>query len=250
MFAFVTGVIQNYKGSGLLLLLYLGALALLFLKEKNWPKRILLVSVPVCILIVFMIPLFQIAFNHFLDPETYYRMLWILPMSVTIAYAGIRLLEGHRRMVLIIMTVMIVLSGKYVYTGDYMAEAENAYHIPQTVVDVCDVILPEDGSQVCAVFPDDLIHYVRQYSSRIIMPYGREMLVHRWDYDDPFYRLMQQENMETGELSVTAKGYNCNYIILSTEKTFQQPMEDYGYEIVATIDGYNIYKDTTVTWPN
>ena len=61
---------------------------------------------------------------------------------------------------------------------------------------------------------------------------------------------MLEGGMETGELSVTAKGYNCNYIILHEDQEFQEPMENYGYVIYANIDGYNIWKDTTITWPN
>ncbi len=250
MNTFPMQVIRVYQGNGYLFLLYLAAVAYLFLKERNRITRILLVYCPVCLLSLFLIPLTSKAYARILDAETYYRLLWLLPQCATIAWAGIRLIRRRLYLSLILSAAIIILAGSYVYQGPYMPKAENPFHLPGEVVRICDAILPENGDMVCAVFPDELIHFVRQYSSRIVMPYGREALVTSWGGDFPFHRLMLEGGMETGELSVTAKGYNCNYIILHEDQEFQEPMENYGYVIYANIDGYNIWKDTTITWPN
>ena len=69
---------------------------------------------------------------------------------------------------------IIVVSGSLVYINRYMSPAENLYHIPQNVIDICDVIEPAEGEpRVRAAFPSELVHFVRQYDTNILMPYGR-----------------------------------------------------------------------------
>ena len=43
------------------------------------------------------------------------------------------------------------------------------------------MIEPQEG-RITALVPADLIYYIRQYSSNIELPYGREMLISRWAY--------------------------------------------------------------------
>ena len=251
MESFPIQVLRAYEGEGHLVLLYFAAVAFLFLKEKDRLSRLLLVYCPVCFFLLFLIPLNSKAYARLFEGETYYRLLWLLPMSLTIAYAGMRLIKKTTVFSIGIAALLIILSGSYAYQpGPYMSGAENPYHIPQDVVEICEAILPENGDLVCAVFPDEMLHFVRQYSSRIIMPYGREAIVTSWGADNPFHRLMLEGGMETGELSVTAKGYNCNYIILHADQQFQEPMEDYGYVVHKNINGYTIWRDTTIQWPN
>ena len=71
--------------------------------------------------------------------------------------------------------MVLMISGKLVYSSPLFSRAENTYHIPQVVVDICDAIEVE-GREVMAAFPDEFLLYVRQYSPVICMPYGRESL--------------------------------------------------------------------------
>ena len=145
------------------------------------------------------------------------------------------------------MCALVIYTGDYVYDNVNITKAENGYHIPQMVVNVCDVILPEEGSdksRVWAVFPSEFIHYVRQYSDVICMPYGREALVDRWGFDYPLQDLMEAEVIQADKLAEEVRNNWCEYVILSVNKKYTEPMEDYGFELVDTIDGYHIYRDT------
>ena len=42
---------------------------------------------------------------------------------------------------LVVSLVVVVLSGSLVYLNQYMSPAQNLYHIPQNVVDICDAIV-------------------------------------------------------------------------------------------------------------
>mgnify|MGYP001129649354 CR=1 FL=1 len=43
-----------------------------------------------------------------------------------------------------------------------------------------------------AIGPADQGYYIRQYETAINMPYGREMLIARWDYYNDLYEAMER----------------------------------------------------------
>ena len=172
-------IFKQYCGNGFLVPLFIAALIYLLIVEKDNRKRIVIAIVPAIILIGFFIPLTRIAYVAVLDDgaDTYYRLLWLMPMGVCIAYAGCRLFSGHKRAGLVVISALIVLCGSLVYKNQYISKAQNLYHIPQAVIDICDEISPDEGEpRVRAVFPEELIHFVRQYDTNIMMPYGRDII--------------------------------------------------------------------------
>ncbi len=239
---------KNYIGTGFGVYLYLIALVFLLFTEKRKQVKTILVIAPIAILVLFTFPPFKMLFDVIgLDSETYYRILWLIPMGITIAYAGVKLFEKYIWIGIVVMCALVIYTGDYVYDNVNITKAENGYHIPQMVVNVCDVILPEEGSdksRVWAVFPSEFIHYVRQYSDVICMPYGREALVDRWGFDYPLQDLMEAEVIQADKLAEEVRNNWCEYVILSVNKKYTEPMEDYGFELVDTIDGYHIYRDT------
>jgi len=244
---------KSYAGTGAMLVLFVLALYYIWKKEERREVRSLFVYGTLLVAAVFCCPPFRKIFVHLLDAETYYRILWILPMGVAIAYAGVLLIQGQpdRRFVrpigVLALTAAIVLSGSLVYRSQYVTKAENAYHIPQIAVDICEEILPEETNpetRVLAVFPSELIHFIRQYSSNIRMPYGREMLVERWDNERELFTLMEAEIYDVEWIADKAIQNYCRYVILNRHKPKTEPMENYGYVLTSTIDPYEIYMDT------
>ena len=77
------------------------------------------------------------------------------------------------------------------YRSEYITKAQNWYHLPEEAVEVAKLLEPEEG-RVMALVPADLIYYIRQYSTNINMPYGREMLIARWDYYNDMYEAMEE----------------------------------------------------------
>ena len=222
-------------------------LYLLFAEKRGNTKTILVFS-PIVIMMLFSFPPFQMLFELLgLDSETYYRILWLLPMGIVIAYAGMKLFEEYVWVGIAVMCALVIYTGTYVYKNPNITKAENGYHIPQMVINVCDVLLPEEGSdkdRVWAVFPSEFIHYVRQYSDVICMPYGREALVDRWEFEYPLKELMEAGKIQTEELAEALRNSWCEYVVLSVNKEYTEPMEDYGFELVDTVNGYHIYRDS------
>lgn len=241
----------NYIGNGYSFYLFAAAFVFLFFTEKRKQIKTILVTAPLVLLLLFSFPPFKMLFDVVgLDSETYYRILWLIPMGITIAYAGVKLFEKYIWAGLAVMCALIIYTGTYVYDNVNITKAENGYHIPQMVVNVCDAILPEEGSEqsrVWAVFPSEFIHYVRQYSDVICMPYGREALVDRWEFEYPLKNLMEAEKIDTKALAEEVRNCWCEYVILSEHKRLSEPFEEYGFELMDTINGYNIYRDVKAT---
>ena len=237
---------QEYMGNGLVVGWYLVSLAYLLMKEKRRHVRILFVYVPLIILLLFFNPLFAKLIS--LMEDIYWRLLWLLPISMTIAYTAVRLygeVKGKMRVAAAVLCViMVTLSGSYIYQSSGIVKAENEYHVPQTVVDICDaIIIP--GREIRALFPDEMLYYVRQYTPLVCMPYGRE--VFGWVEND-LNDLMREETIDLSQLAGMAKEYQCHYIILPKDKQLVGNLLDYEYILFDTIDGYQIYKDTTMNF--
>lgn len=243
-------IFQNYVGyhqNKFLFGIYIFFLLYLWLTEKDKEKRAILVYAPTLIIIAFFCPLFRKVFVRlFEDAETYYRLLWLLQMSIVSTYGALKLCGRHRRIMLVVMSVAIAACGSFVYRSQYITKAENIYHLPQEAVEVAELIDPEKG-RVMALVPADLIYYVRQYSSRINMPYGREMLIARWDYYHDMYEAMElSEVIETPSFVELTRNYGCNYVVLKKDRKVQEPLTDYGFVLYAQTDKYLIYQDTGI----
>ncbi len=241
----VTEIFQKYMGTGLITIWFLLALIYLFINEKKKPMRILFIYVPVIILLLYFNPLFSKLFYRFLGDEIYFRICWLLPVAPVIAYTLVCMLnnlQGRKRVCFGAVAIsVIVVSGKLVYSNPLFSLAENVYHVPQAVVDVCDAIKIE-GREVMAVFPDEFLLYVRQYSPVVCMPYGRDA-----NYFE-LHAMMTADEIDVEALAGEAKYYGCHYVVLSETKPLKGDMSDYDYEIFDFIDGYVIYKDTTMNF--
>lgn len=240
-------VFQGFTGSGFLTILYLLTLMYLWVSEKNPAIKAILVYGSTVIQVLFFIPLFYYGYQ-LLDKGTYYRILWILPMSITIAYAAVKILGRYPLGSIVIGIAMIILCGKYVYSNPNISVTENAYHIPQECIEVCDMIMPsEDEERVVGIFPDSLIHFVRQYSDRIRMVYGRDYLAPDWIYGDhPIRKIINQQEIRISELVTLATEQKCQYIILERSKKLIGDFERHNVFLIGQTANFDIYRNYQV----
>ncbi|MBQ1849270.1 MAG: hypothetical protein II477_03975 [Lachnospiraceae bacterium] len=240
------GLFREYMGVGLILIWYLIVLLYLFWKEKRRERRLLFLYVPFLILLIFFNPLVYRIFDKLLGEEIFYRMLWLLPVTVTLSYGTVKIcgsLSGKRQIAFGITAALLIgISGKLVYTNSGFTVAENIHHVPQEVVTICDMI-EVPGIEVMAVFPLEMLHYVRQYSEAICMPYGREVLVN--EYSELEY-VLHYEEVDVSRLASLSKEQKCHYVILGKEKKLiGGRMEDFGYELIGDVGNYLVYRDNT-----
>lgn len=244
-------IFKEYSGAGYLVLLYLLSLIYLWIQEEDSTVRSILIYGSGVLQLLFFIPLFFYGYEM-LDSGTYYRILWLLPMTVLTAYCGVRLAARFPKVGLGAVVVLIVLGGNYVYSNQYITKAENLYHIPQEIIDVCDMILPEEGEErIFAVFPDEFIHYVRQYSGEIQMPYGREMLVEAWEMTwagarHPLFLLMNEEVIDARELEEMCTEYGCHYLVLEKIQELEGTLDQDTIQLIGETKNYLVYRNENV----
>ena len=241
-------IFKSYNGTGYYCILFIISLIYLWFNEEDKRLRALLVYAPTLIQVLFFVPYFYMIYNR-LDEGTYYRILWLLPMTVVIAYSGCRVIGVHTRIGLALLCAILVMSGTYVYKSVYMTKAENEYHLPQEVVEICDMIKPEEGRErVWAVVPTDLAHYVRQYTTTIQLAYGRDSMVQSWKrLENPLYDLYTEPVMNVDKLSEYATEYYCNYVVLDKERILEggKP-EDLGLTRIGSTEHYDVYRNEKV----
>lgn len=247
-------IFKNYVGGRYIFILFLLALVYLLLTEKNKRKRAMFVYMPLSVLLLFFFPITRKVFVRLMgEGDTYYRILWLVPMGIVTAYGGVKaaawLCEKKgmwaKRLSLVAMAVAVIVCGKYVYAGQYMSKAENLYHLPQKVIDICDVIAPEEGEErIWAVFPTDLVYFVRQYNTDIQLLYGREMVEPKWQYAEPVHTIMNHPAVIDVEelLKLTRERY-CTYLVFPHNKGVSADPVDFGLELIDTIEGYPVYYD-------
>ncbi len=240
---------QEYMGTGLIVIWFLISLVYLLLKEKRKHIRIVFVYVSMILLLVFFNPLLANVVYRMADDEIYYRILWLLPITIVIALAVTNIwgsLQGRQKAAFgLVAAVLVMVSGGYIYSNPYFHKAENWYHVPQSVVDICDAIEVE-GREVRAVFPVELLQYVRQYSPVVCMPYGREITVDRWNYYNELYDEMEAEEINAERVTALAREQECAYIVLPEDKKINGKLENHAFDLFATVEGYVIYIDATV----
>lgn len=241
-------IFKQYNGTGYYCILFIIALIYLWFIEEDKRIRVLLIYTPALIQILFFVPYFYMIYNR-LDDGTYYRILWLLPMTAVIAYAGCRVIGVHTKIGLALLSCILIIGGTYVYNSQYMSKAENEYHLPREVVEICDMIKPDEGRErVWAAFPTDLVHFVRQYTTTIQMPFGRNSMVSTWVKDDnAMYDLYLQPEINLEELSDLSIEFYCNYIILDKERilTGGTP-EDYEMIKIGETEHYDVYRNMKV----
>lgn len=242
----MTAIFQKFAGTGLILILFVAAVIYLLLCEKRKSRKIMLVYVPTIVLLLFFNPLFFKLFYSLVGEEIYFRIIWLLPITIVIGYAVVHIaerLQGKMRIGFCCVAIlMLMLSGKLVYSSLLYSPAENEYHVPDEVVEICDLIEVE-GREVMAAFPEEFLLYVRQYSTLVCMPYGRGLEL---GYYDEFSYLMLQDEIDVARMAELAKSTLCHYVIIHESKTLLGNMSDYDYEIFGEVNGYVIYRDTTM----
>lgn len=235
-----------YNGQSLIFILLVIAIIYLWITEKEKSKKMSLVYVSVGILAVFFCPLTEyVLVTAVGDAETYYRFLWLTPTYIVIAYAIMKLMIAQKdfiRKTVIMMAacLFIISNGTYVYDNDYFYETENIYQLPQIVVDVCEAMTLE-GKDVRAVVPRELLQFIRQYSPYVHLPYGREILVERWNNSDDLHDAMEAEVIEVELLTRLARERECHYIVINAGKVDSEMFEAYNFVLHDVVIGYDTY---------
>ena len=185
---FIRQCLKTYQGETCFLLLFAGAMLLLFwlkdpgsraLKLLLWPYFTILVST------VYNILIMKVLIQKLNFSGEYYRFFWLLPLGVVIPYVCVRLTASRKTwvkklLVFLVLAVVIIAAGAPAWSRG-LPLTSNPYRIPDDMIIVCDVIKKdaerERLSDVGVFFDFDLNLLVTQYdpSFRVVIPYESMM---------------------------------------------------------------------------
>ena len=232
-------------GTGIITVVFLLCLAYLAFFEKDRVKRCVFVYMPLVVIVVFLCPATYVFYGKMSEAVTYYRLIWLIPVTPVIAYACTLMVSNAkgawRNLVVAGLAVCILFSGRLMYRDVNMVRAENLDHMPDVVVDICDA-LHVDGREVRVVMPEELTQFVRQYDPCICLAYGREYLMGIYAQPDDLRDAMIAENRDPHEVGLQAVWRGVHYIVVRPGEEFDEP--PLYYEEYLVIDGFTIYKNT------
>ena len=241
---------QLYGGTSYYLIFFAVVMIYLWLTESKKNVKVVLVYVSLVVLVVFFFPFTAYMMLRLIgDDETYYRILWLLPVSIGICYGAVRLVIVQKKplrkiAVGIICLLLLIIGGDYTYDNPGFSESENLYKVPDEIIAICEMI-EVDGREVTAVFPSELLQYVRQYSPYVHMPYGRDIIVERWNNRSALFDLMEAETIDSAQLAIEARNNLCNYIVIKNGRVDEGLLAQHDYDFFGSSGVYDIYIDNT-----
>lgn len=211
-----------YKGSGMMLALYLVALIMIFLYMKNEKKKCIIIFSAICSLFVIYIvlPAIQIFVRNIEAVST--RFFWILftPFATAVGLTiFVYSINSNKKRIIVTLGLLaiIFLSGSFQISKAMFKNAENEYRLPQSCVDIVENVLSERESPLLCV-PYTIAHPFRQISSDVYLLYGEDATNGRiiFPKDPDFYTMCDEMERYTPDLDFIfekCRDYKVDYIL-------------------------------------
>lgn len=251
--------LREFNDEGLHFILMFLALAYILISRKEKYHRRLFIGYSLLFTVVYFCPVTSWVITRAIGELVYWRMLWMMPLPIIIAYAGVKIWcriekKWQRGLSIAALAAVLVLLGQFIYLdGCPYEKRTNWEKIPESPVAICNIINADRKSKeewVLLAAPEDMVPYIRVYDGSIHQVYGR-----KGDYWKPgsggYYivKTMNQllrDNIEPDYEKLIAKcrRISCNYIVLPDGNKRVENMEAYHFEEIGRVGNYIIFKDT------
>lgn len=235
---------RAYYADGFFLTLAVAACIYLFVCEKEIRKKLLY---PLCLLIFCVLnPVLYFKIYHSI---IYWRLFWLLPDAILIAYAVTSLLRKCRKtlikvLLLLVFCSLIVIKGTNVYKYGVFTVWKNPQKVAGEVASVCDAMLSIEEEPRC-ILPASLFCEARQYSGNIQSMYGRnahwyivEVTQEQWD----MYQAMESESPDFNYILESALQQDYHFVVTYDRNEIAEDiLLNYHFYEVACVDGYRVY---------
>ena len=244
---------NEFQGGGAQMVVFWLSVLLLF-ADSRYRKNHQVVGLLRYILlfiVVFFCPISAgIIMKYCIGDLVYWRMLWLLPEVIVIAYIFTQLTinaHGIRKYFTVIGCVAVVLiTGTGFYQIVRPAKGTNAANLPDATIDICEFLIQSreqfGDDEIRVIVPDELISSIRQYNATIKMPYGRDVL--KGDRTHPIRDVLAQSPLQCELLAYTAAQYGCNYFVypISEDGVVEKELEEAGFEYLSQMRGYTVFR--------
>ncbi len=254
-------LILLYGSKKYLLLYLLSFLIIAFIGNKQ--ERTFFIIIPIINALTIWNPLFiNIIAKYLTSSVTFWRVLWLLPIEVTIAYALNLIIQKssknrYKSLIFICEIIIIMIFGKFTYSKENGFEKpENWEKIPQYIVEQTNYILEnsERDKKIMVMAPGEPLHSctMRQLTPKIELLYSRIMY-----FDDLITHEEQEERSELyniyfygvptysyEEFNKKIEKFNVDWIIIPSEQNdLKKYLENTIMKEQKEIKGYILYKN-------
>lgn len=235
--------LEEVKGSGMILALYIVAVLYLFIREKDEKRKRLFCYSSALIIFIIMNPIFNLAVGGVFKRIIYWRFFWTLPIVITLAYAGTMVIKdlnkkNEKIVVSLVLILLIIFSGKFVFNSTNYKKVNNLYKHTDEDVFIAHQIAIDDSEYKRVICPMKLNNHLRQIEPSLMMAYPR---VASGDYKDyPAFFGVMTGNVEF--IDKYAEDNDFNYVIFEKKITLSAPMEEAGFRLIYETDNYRVYK--------
>lgn len=154
---------------------------------------------------------------------------------------------AQRILVLLLCAFVILISGKRIISPDVYVKADNTMHMPNELIETMNTILEDtDDEQIGIATMPGYGEYYTAYSSRFFLMYEDPSYGELTGYDakvSDAYRELGKKNPDMRKLALAAKDSGCNYIVIDNDACWpEEPLTNFGYELIANCGNKDIYK--------
>lgn len=257
----IKDVLLLYGNKKYLLLYLISFIIIAILGKKR--ERTFFVIIPIINALTIWNPMFvNIIAKYLTSSVTFWRVLWLLPVEISIAYMITLIIQKVQRkqykiLVLILGIAVIMWCGKFTYsTENGFSKPENWEKIPQYIVEQTEYMLKnsDNKDKIMVMAPGEPLHSctIRQLTPEIELLYSRIMY-----FDDI---LTHEEQCERSELyniyiygvpgfsqeeyNKRIEQFNVDWIIIPSDKNdLKKYLENTIMKEQKEIKGYILYKN-------
>ncbi|MDO4619969.1 MAG: hypothetical protein Q4B09_05035 [Lachnospiraceae bacterium] len=237
------------------LLIYAVAAIVFLLTRRKTDEEKVLGTGALAVLLVFLFPPTALLIGQRMRGGTvYWRFLWLLPITVLLAYAAVTLItEAKKRLLRIaaaaVFAALLVFGGRAVYRSDVFENATSRDKLQQITMTTAAVInqhAAEVGNPYKRLMaPVDVRCEIRQFDATILSCVGRSF--HGTEGDDSdsyvyFNRIIDGISPDyKHKIRKYMKYYESNYLLTRTSYGFAADLEAGGMEKIYDLDGWEIW---------
>ncbi|MGN0482396.1 MAG: hypothetical protein ACI4HI_02475 [Lachnospiraceae bacterium] len=233
------------------LILFWGCCILLFLKSSKEENKIghafgkyvfLFVILAGCPLTA------NIIMKYCVGKEVYWRMLWLLPVSIILAYVGAKTIEKidkkwKKGVALIAVIGLVMVGGTNLFQESNFQKSQNHMQLPNTVVSVCNYLEADakenDLTEIRAIMSPGLMCYTRQYDGKIKQAFGRDAAR---GAKNRIYKILNTDPINCKKLAKAAKRKKCNYLVYAADERLDAELKKNQFQYLTSIEEYKIYR--------
>ena len=235
---------MKFKGTGLYFLLFVASIIfVLFNKKIKKNVKTIFGLFSVILFVINFNPIFTNVYIKVLGNDVYWRVYWMLPLGLSIAFMFTYIVfstnEKSRRILLMVIScLLIVVSGDLVYNSKNFKRVNNYYKIEDELLDIVNYVSNDEEDYKKLVGPSDFEIYTRQIDGTITLAIGRV-----WGEPPEGDIIYNINNANYKDIRTYSVETNTNYVVLENINIKPEDnLSNYNFKEIYKNNKYTLYK--------